>query len=117
MSNIKLYMVRFTDKASLKVFYKFGITQHYEVLDRFKDQQYDLWDIKVMASAYGPRPLVEEAEKFLLNKYPKNLWIEQKIDGVTEIVALSGEQIMEAINIIKQYRTQWYNIRHEPIHT
>lgn len=115
--NIKLYMVRFEEKNTKQVFYKFGITHHFDVLDRFKDDEYKPWNIKAMCSAYGPRHLVEEAERYLLQKYPKNLWIEQKISGVTEIVALSREQIVEAINIIKNYSNQWYSLRHESIHT
>lgn len=109
--NIKLYLVKFTDKSNKQYFYKFGITHNYDVLKRFEDPEYDPWDVTVMVSAYGPRSLVETAEKNLLEKYPKNLWIEQKISGVTEIVVLSKRQLMEAILEIKTYGNEWYEQR------
>lgn len=110
-NNIKLYLVKFTNKQKYEYFYKFGLTHHYDVLKRFDDPQYEPWDIKVMASAYGPRELVEKAEKELLNRYPKNLWIEQKISGVTEIVSMNKLEVVKAINMINQYSKDWYVMR------
>lgn len=106
--NIKLYFVQFKNKTTSQIFYKFGITHHYDILKRFNDPQYDIWDIKVMASAYGPRNLVEQEEKHLLTKYPKNLWIEQKISGVTEIVNLSYNDVSNAIKHILNCRKLWF---------
>ena len=111
-NNIKLYLVRFTDKGTSDTFYKMGITSRYDVLERFDSDQYNNWDIKVMSSAYGPREEVERAEKVLLELYPKNLWIEQKISGVTEIARMSRQEFTECMALVKDYSAKWYALRH-----
>lgn len=112
MSNIKLYLVRFERKDNPKsCFYKFGITHHYNVIERFNDQSYSSWHIKPICSAYGPKQLVEQAEKELLNLFPKNFWLEEKLSGVTEIVKMSNEEVTKAKKIVENYRQEWYNNR------
>lgn len=114
-NNIKIYLVQFIEKTSSQSFYKIGITQDYDVENRFKRDpgQYELYDIRVICSAYGPKTEVEELEQSLLKKYPKNLWVENKFSGVTEIVKLSSGQLEDIINIIKTHREQWYKERHK----
>ena len=109
--NIKIYIVEFNSKILADSFHKIGITHHFDVLDRFKGSQYDDWDIRVVCSAYGPRSEVEQLEKLLLIKYPKNIWIEKKISGVTEIVNFSSGQLDEVVGIIKTFKDKWYNER------
>ena len=109
--NIKLYLVHFKNRHSSESFYKIGITSKYDVLDRFKYDMYNDWNIKVVTSAYGPRDEVELAEQKLLKMFPKNLWIEQKISGVTEIVKLSSIQLEQCMKLIKGYSQQWYAMR------
>lgn len=111
-NNIKLYLVRFDYKDnSGDSFYKFGITGHYDVLNRFHDAQYNQWNIKVICSAYGPRNEVELLEKTLQKLYPKNFWLTEKLSGVTEIVKLNSTQVSDAVNLIKQYESVWYKNR------
>ena len=109
--NIKLYLAQFKNKKTSENFYKIGITSKYDVLDRFKYDEYNGWNIRVMSSAYGPRDEVETAEQYLLKRFPKNLWIEQKISGVTEIVQLTSPQFQECMELINEYKHKWYKER------
>ena len=84
--NIKLYFVHFIPKSdNVKEFYKIGVTSKYNAADRFLDEEYSLWNVKVITTAYGPTLEVLAAEDELKLKYPKHLYIEQTIKGVTEI--------------------------------
>lgn len=115
--NAKLYFVRFQDKQSAEVFYKFGHTYNYDVLLRFHDDRYykdmyNKWHIKVICSAYGPDTLVKQEEEFLLSKYKKDFWIEDKIKGVKEIRKLTAQQIAETVAYFKCLSNHWYQLRH-----
>lgn len=112
--NLKLYLVRFSEKSSSRrVFYKFGVTRHYDVMERFLSEEYNDWCIDVVCSAYGPGGLVKRSERYLLDKYSKNLWIDKPISGVTEIVFLSRDEVIKATKLILHLREEWYNMRHE----
>jgi len=111
--NIKLYLARFTSKTEdVKSFYKIGVTGKYDAAHRFLNEEYNLWDIKIMTTAYGPTREVLEAEEELKRMYPKNLWLDQKIKGVTEIfVPNDYQEIRDIIEYVKQKRIGWYQAR------
>jgi len=111
--NIKLYLARFTARVEgIKSFYKIGVTSKYDAAERFLDEEYNLWDIKIMTTAYGPTREVLEAEDELKLKYKKNLWLDQKIKGVTEIfVPRDKQDIQDIIEYIKNKRITWYDRR------
>lgn len=112
MSNIKLYLVRFEHREGKEpTLHKFGVTHHYDVLDRFKGDSYDGWYISVVCSAYGPRALVLAAEQHLLSLYPKNLWVDGKFSGITEVVRMKETDVDSAKILIENYRHEWYNMR------
>jgi shikimate kinase len=120
--NIKLYLARFTPKtednlhlpsSEVKTFYKIGVTSKFDAAERFTDEEYALWDVKIMTTAYGPTLKVLEEETKLLKKHPKNLWIDQKIKGVTEIFTPhSKQEINDLIKHITRKRKEWYAERH-----
>lgn len=118
----KLYAVEFTNKRTRDSFVKIGWTKEYDVLDRFTAKtmtryghdpdHYANYDIRVLAAAYtNDYEQVQEAEKHLLKKYPKNFWLEEKISGVTEIVKLDYETRMTLIHDVLRYRDRWYKQR------
>jgi len=111
--NIKLYFVRFIPKDdTVKEFYKFGVTSKYDALERFKSDEYLPWTIKVMTTAYGPTLEVLAAEDELKKKYPKNLWIDQKIKGVTEIfIPESYKEVQDIFSYFKEKGNLWYSLR------
>ena len=111
--NIKLYLARFTARVEgVKSFYKIGVTSKYDAAERFLDEEYNLWDIKIMTTAYGPTREVLEAEDELKLKYKKNLWLDQKIKGVTEIfVPNDYQEIRDIIEYVKQKRISWFQAR------
>jgi len=113
--NIKLYLARFTSKTDdVKSFYKIGVTGKYDAAHRFLDEEYNLWDIKIMTTAYGPTREVLAAEEELKLRYPKNLWLDQKIKGVTEIfVPKDYQDIQDIIEYIKVKRIEWYQRREQ----
>ena len=100
--NGKVYLVEFTNKETGEQFLKFGVTSSYDVLERFKSEEYNMWVVKPLASAYGKKAQVEEAERKFLKKYPKNFWLEEKIRGVTEIVKLDRQTRNAAIQEVRQ---------------
>ncbi len=109
--NGKVYLVEFTNKETGEQFLKFGVTSSYDVLDRFKTKEYNEWNIRPLASAYGTKEQVEEAEQYFLKKYPKNFWLKQKIRGVTEIVKLDESTRMAAIQEVRQLSSIWKQLR------
>ena len=100
--NGKVYLVEFTNKETGEQFLKFGVTSSYDVLERFKSEEYNRWVVRPLASAYGTKAQVEEAERKFLKKYPKNFWLEEKIQGVTEIVKMDRQTRNNAIQEVRQ---------------
>jgi hypothetical protein len=112
--NGKMYFARFTNKKTKQVeFYKFGHTRSYDALDRFKHEpeQYEPWDIKIMATVYGPIEEMIGIEETFKAIYPKNLWIEEKISGVTETVVLNKDQINNIIEALKRLNNKYWQKR------
>jgi hypothetical protein len=109
--NGKVYFARFTNKETGEVdFYKFGHTSSYDAMDRFTydPYQYSKWDIKIMKTVYGPLEQMKGIEQTLRAFYPKNLWVEEKISGVTEIVKLDQTQINKIIGIMNTLSSFYY---------
>jgi hypothetical protein len=109
--NGKVYFARFTNKETGEVdFYKFGHTSSYDAMDRFTydPDQYSKWDIKIMKTVYGPLEQMKGIEQTLRAFYPKNLWVEEKISGVTEIVKLDQTQINKIIGIMNTLSSFYY---------
>jgi hypothetical protein len=117
MTNLKLYFARFVPKDNKATeFYKVGYTKHYNFMKRFESDEYKPWYIFPLASAWGPEEEVKKAEKELLKKYPKNLYIEQKIKGVTEIFfPKDSKHVQEVFEYFKDKRSQWFNQRNNTL--
>jgi len=110
----KMYLARFTNKETKEIdFYKFGHTSSWDAADRFKyePEQYSKWEIKIMKTIAGPLDEMKGIEEAFKAFYPKNLWVEEKISGVTEIVTLSREQVNEIINKMEVLGTKYYQRR------
>jgi len=125
---MKIYLVEFTHKQTQKKFYKFGITKYGDVMKRFSKEesirfdnnpnQYEDFDIRVLASAWNDYDEVYEQEKILLNMFPKNIWLEEylgtpeknyKFSGVTEIVRMDSATVKRARDYIYNLRKEWGN--------
>lgn len=114
LKNGKVYFARFTNKESGDVeFYKFGHTSSYDAMDRFTydPEQYSKWDIKIMKTVYGPIEQMKGIEQTLRAFFPKNLWVEEKISGVTEIVRLEQHQINKIISVMESLNSFYYKER------
>lgn len=112
--NGKVYFARFTDKQTKQVFYKFGHTRSYDAMDRFtyEPAQYAKWDIKIMCTVYGPLEEMIGIEEALKAVYPKNLWLNEKISGVTEIVKFdNSSDVQRIIESFKRLSTVYYQRR------
>jgi len=110
----KVYLARFTNKSTGKVeFYKFGHTANYDALERFKysPEQYEKWDIKIMKTIYGPLDEMKGIEESFKAFYPKNIWLEEKISGVTEIVVLNQQQVNTIIEKMSLLSDRYYKKR------
>jgi len=110
----KMYLARFTNKETKTVdFYKFGHTSSWDAADRFKHdpEQYSKWGIKIMKTVAGPLDEMKGIEETFKAFYPKNLWLEEKISGVTEIVTLSQQQVNEIIQKMEFLGTKYYQKR------
>jgi len=111
VKNLKLYCVEFNNKRTSDSFQKIGVTSCFDVENRFKKDEYEGWDIHVLASAYGPSALVCSMEKLLLKKFPKNLYIPESFSGITETVKLSTDERKYVLQVIHTKKQQWYNQR------
>lgn len=125
---MKIYLVEFTHKQTHKKFYKFGITRYGDVMKRFSKEesirfdnnpnQYEDFNIRVLASAWNDYDEVYKQEKILLNMFPKNIWLEEylgtpdknyKFSGVTEIVRMDSATVKRARDYIYNLRKEWGN--------
>lgn len=113
--NGKMYFARFKNKQTGKVeFYKFGHTSSYDAMDRFKydPEQYSKWDIKIMKTVYGPLEEMKGIEETFKAMYPKNIWIEEKVSGVTEIVNIQDQAVInKIIDAMSRLNTVYYQKR------
>lgn len=111
--NGKMYFARFTNKENGEVFYKFGHTSSYDAMDRFtySPEQYAKWDIKIMKTVFGPLEEMKGIEETFKVFYPKNLWIEEKISGVTEICRLTQQDVNRIIERMANLNTKYYQKR------
>jgi len=111
-SYAKVYLVEFKDKQTSEVvFHKFGHTHHFDAMRRFEYPEYDKWDIRVLKSVYGPENDVIVIEETLKALFPKNLYIEEKISGVTEIVLLTQIEINKIIKAMAKLSRQYHEKR------
>lgn len=125
---MKIYLVEFTHKQTQKKFYKFGMTKYGDVMKRFSREesirfdndpnQYEDFNIRVLASAWNSYEEVFQQEKILLNMFPKNIWLEEylgtpdknyKFSGVTEIVRMDNATVKRARDYIYNLRKEWGN--------
>ncbi len=109
----KVYLAEFTDKRDNSSFLKIGYTGYKDAADRFRYDpgQYSNWDIRILCTAYHPsKTTIEEKEEELKKKYPKNFWLEEKIDGVTEIVKLDKATRYNVIQEIRHLNEEWKKI-------
>ena len=112
--NGKMYFARFTNKDTGEIeFYKFGHTSSYDAMDRFtyEPEQYSKWEIKIMKTVYGPLEEMKGVEQAFRVFYPKNIWVEEKISGVTEIVTLNSAQVDRIIKAMDGLSAYYYNKR------
>ena len=112
--NGKVYLARFTNKSTGEVdFYKFGHTRNYDAAERFKvsPEQYSKWDIKIMKTVYGPIEEMRGIEELFKVLYPKNIFIEEKISGVTEIVQLDKNQVNSVIDYMDRLNQKYFTKR------
>ena len=115
--NRKLYFARFSSRSSDQTFYKIGQCWQYDADKRFlfEKEQYDNYDIKIMASAWGPADEVDLWEQKLLGTKKKDFWIKEKFSGVTEIRQFTWDEVRHIIGKLKQLSNQWYKSRHAEV--
>tara|TARA_Y100000310_G_C20320079_1_gene640329 strand:+ start:344 stop:694 length:351 start_codon:yes stop_codon:yes gene_type:complete len=115
MKNRKLYLARFSGRTSDQTFYKIGQCWQYDADERFlfEKEQYNNYDIKIMASAWGPAGEVDLWEQKLLGTKKKDFWIKEKFSGVTEIRQFTRTEIGHIISKLRQLSNEWYQLRHK----
>ena len=125
---MKIYLVEFTHKQTQKKFFKFGMNKYGDVMKRFSKEesirfdnnpnQYEDFNIRVLASAWNSYEEVFKQEKILLSMFPKNIWLEEylgtpeknyKFSGVTEIVRMDNATVKRARDYIYNLRKEWGN--------
>lgn len=99
----RMYLAEFINNTTGQVFQKFGHTSAKDAqyrLDRITEH-YPQYTARVLASAYHPNvDKCRGAEEAFKALYPKNLWIAEKISGVTEIVNLDINERKMAIQAV-----------------
>ena len=104
----KVYLAEFVNKRSKNKFYKIGYTTFKDAMDRFRYEPdgYKSFEIRIlstiMCDSINAAKLVEKT--FLVN-YPKNLWVEEKIKGVTEIFKLPHEEYLDLLGKFRKMNT------------
>jgi hypothetical protein len=114
----KCYFVRLNNTATGAQFYKFGYTGSWDVEDRVKRiaEDYPHISYKIMKSVYhSDVDKVKKLEEYFLKKYPKNIWINEKLSGVTEIVSLPSHEVSKVLKEMSYISNRFYNERKEEL--
>lgn len=96
----KVYFAEFSNKKTGEVFYKIGHTSYKDALDRFKikGKQYESWDIRILSTIFCESVnMAKVVESTIREFYPKNFWLEEKINGVTEIFKVKRPEYLELL--------------------
>ena len=114
MHNRKLYLARFANRLSDQTFYKIGQCWQYDADERFlfEKGQYNNYDIKIMASAWGPAHEVDLWEQKLLDVKKKDFWIKEKFSGVTETRQFNKGELCYIFAQFNRLSNIWYKERH-----
>jgi len=64
-----------------------------------------------MKTIYGPLDEMKGIEESFKAFYPKNIWLEEKISGVTEIVVLNQQQVNTIIEKMSLLSDRYYKKR------
>lgn len=67
-----------------KTFHKFGVTPEMDVQKRFKDLE-GKYDVRVLFSVILPKARAFQQEQNFLDRFPKDVYLEDKIKGITEV--------------------------------
>jgi len=122
----KLYLVNFKYKG--KKYFKAGITGKGDVMDRFKYaiQKHRLEDFKIMKSSwFKTEQEAEKAESNLFetimtlfpennyvdkngNHYFHNEWLNEKLNGITEIRKYNHKEVQTAFQFIAENGVRYY---------
>lgn len=116
----KVYFVQFECRQTGRIFYKFGITQRRDAVERFNqnnDLRWGMFRIACKGSFWCPnKDAALSFEKVLHSEYPKNIWLEKylghgnwnDLHGITELVALhhgkSEDDVLVNGVILRSYR-------------
>lgn len=112
----KMYFAEFTNNRTGQVFQKFGHTGFNDAqkrLDRITEE-FPHFSARVLAVVYHHNiDICRAVEETFKTIYPKNLMIEEKISGVTEIVNLTAEQRYKVIQHVRSlnemYKSELFN--------
>ena len=98
-----MYFAEFTDTETGNTFTKFGHTGHNDAMIRLNRicEEFPKFTARVLAGAYhNDLAKVQGAEEAFKALYPKNLWLDEKISGITEICKVNNmerKQIIDAV--------------------
>lgn len=114
----KVYLCKFVDKRTKKIFYKFGHTTKTDALERFNvkyDPRYGEFEITCIASQYGTLDWCRGVEQAFKAMFPKNIWLEEffgdertwdSFSGITEVVYLTEERYNQARQMFYRMKAQ-----------
>ena len=112
----KMYFAEFTNNRTGQVFQKFGHTGFNDAqkrLDRITEE-FPHFSARVLAVVYHHNiDICRAVEETFKTIYPKNLMIEEKISGVTELVHFTAEQRFNVIQHVRSlnemYKAELFN--------
>jgi hypothetical protein len=112
LSCINLYFAEFYNKLTGRLdFRKFGVTGKPTSIERFynkyEKEQYEDWDIKIVCEVKLQPKTALTKEYYLQKRFPKNLIIEKKIKGVTEIFTGYNKYVPDIIKYFEYLKTKF----------
>ncbi len=91
-----------------KVFHKFGVTSDYDVLKRFNRPDFDGYDVKILFSHYLPVPKAYQQEQNFLDRYKKNVRLDETFHGITEIRAFDEATKKAILKELYGLKAKWF---------
>jgi hypothetical protein len=98
----KVYLAEFKNKNDDQTFYKVGYTQYKDAADRFNREGYENWNIRILSTILvNSKFTAQMLEKLFHLTHPKNVWVDEKFSGVTEIVQLERPHYLQLLNTFR----------------
>tara|TARA_R110000803_G_C11857425_1_gene306695 strand:+ start:339 stop:683 length:345 start_codon:yes stop_codon:yes gene_type:complete len=90
----------------MKDLYKFGITGHDDIVERFKDEPFNIipkWSLRL------PEEMVYLGEQLILSVVKKDFYLQEQLNGITEMRVFDEKHANHIISSLYDFKNDFLN--------